>query len=272
MEQGQSRWDLIKKQLLSYFNDKNNEFTWEKINNKIESVFKNFKKEFKVDINVGSVCTLESCNLMINFCFKLFNLKLEKFIFPIKLLPYLECAISIIPAVKSEICIGVGPNFDLKNSSENTFDVDISGGASVSVTLDFGVYFPSLDSPVILSLNVGLVGILGSGKAGVKLSLYYKSKFKIDLYYEFKAFELSFYVMFTLTFQLNIMGADINFSFSFYIFNKVLGGLKNERHKERIYNYAKSKLIETNRILTKNGGRWGRDKINDVEKKVYTLL
>ena len=218
------------------------------------------------------VCTLKSCNMMVNFCFNLIKLKLPNFVFPIKLLPYLECAISIIPAVKSEICVGLGPYFDIKNKNENSFDIDISGGASVSVTLDFGVYFPSLKSPVRLSFNVGLVGILGSGKVGVKLSLYYKSKFKIDLYYEFKAFELSFYVKFTLTFQIKIMGKDISFSFSFYIFNKVLGGLKNERHNERIYNYSKSKLIETKRISTKNGGRWGRDKINDVESEVDKLL
>ena len=119
---------------------------------------------------------------------------------------------------------------------------------------------------------MGLVGILGSGKAGVKLSFYYKSKFKIDLYYEFKAFELSFYVMFTLTFEIKIMGKEISFSFSFYIFNKPLGGFKNERHNERTYTYSKSKLIEKNRLLTKNGGSWGRKKINDVEKEIYELL
>ena len=265
---GESRFDLALNQLRSYCYDKKNELTWAKIKKNIESVF----KKFKVDISVGGTCTLESCNLMINFCLNLFNLKLEKFVFPIKLLPYLECAISIIPTVKSEICVGLGPNFDFKDSSKNSFDVDISGGASVGVTLDFGVYYPSLKSPVRLSLNVGLVGILGSGKAGVKLSFYYKSKFKIDLYYEFKAFELSFYVMFTLTFEIKIMGKEISFSFSFYIFNKPLGGFKNERHNEKIYTYSKSKLIEKNRLLTKNGGSWGRKKINDVEKEIYELL
>ena len=262
LEKGQSRLDLIWNQLTSEFKSK--EFTWENIKKNIERDF----EKFKVDISVEGVCTLKSCNMMVNFCFILIKLKLPNFVFPIKLLPYLECAISIIPAVKSEICVGLGPYFDIKNKSENSFDIDISGGASVSITLDFGVYFPSLKSPVRLSFNVGLVGILGSGKVGVKLSLYYKSKFKIDLYYEFKAFELSFYVKFTLTFQIKIMGKDISFSFSFYIFNKVLGGLKNERHNERIYNYSKSKLIETKRISTKNGGRWGRDKINDVESEV----
>ena len=263
---GQSKSDKVKEQLLSYYNNKENELTWEKINEKIESVF----KEFKVDISVGGGCTLKTCNVMVNACFTLFNLKLEKFIFPIKLLPYLECAISIIPAVKFEICVGCGGFFDLKNKSESSFDIEASGGASVSVTLDFGVYFPSLDSPIRLSFNVGLVGILGSGKAGVKLSLL-KSQFKLDLYYEFKAFELSFYVMFTLTFQFKIMKMEISFSFSFYIFNKVLGGLKNERHNVKIYTYN-SNLLEKSRYLTKNGGRWGRDKINDIEKEINNLL
>ena len=66
---GESRLDLALNQLRSYYCDKKNELTWAKIKKNIESVF----KEFKVDISVVGVCTLKSCNLMINFCLNLFR-------------------------------------------------------------------------------------------------------------------------------------------------------------------------------------------------------
>ena len=191
---------------------------------------------------------------MAGFCFNLFNIKFDDvFVFPIKLLPYLECAISIIPFVKSDICIELGPVLYTKkeDKDKNSFDIDISGGASVGVTLDFGVYFPSLTSPIRLSFNVGLMGILGSGKVGVELSLYFKDKFGVDLYFKFKAFELSFYVMFTLTFKISCPPVTINFSFSFYIFQKVFGGLYYEYHNIREYKYSRAKINHISNINKK---------------------
>ena len=243
----------IKEQLLSNYNneekslfDKEGNFKKEKI----ESVF----KEFELDINIGGSCNLDKCNLMAGFCFNLFNIKFDDvFVFPIKLLPYLECAISIIPFVKSDICIELGPVLYTKkeDKDKNSFDIDISGGASVGVTLDFGVYFPSLTSPIRLSFNVGLMGILGSGKVGVELSLYFKDKFGVDLYFKFKAFELSFYVMFTLTFKISCPPVTINFSFSFYIFQKVFGGLYYEYHNIREYKYSRAKINHISNINKK---------------------
>ena len=245
-------FDSAKKYFFSNFDKEKNELTWKNIKDKIKSGF----TDFKIDVSAGGSCNENSCNLMVNFCFNLFDLTLDdKFIFPFKLLPYIECAFSIIPTIKSEICVGIGPNFDLHDSDKNSFDIDISGGATVGVTVDFGVYVPSINNPIRLSLNIGLIGILGSGRSGVKLSLYYKDKFGIDLYYEFKAFELSFYVMFTLTFQIKAL-VEINFSFSFYIFQKLFGSFKYEYHKERIYKYAKSKFLEEKISKTKNGGKW----------------
>jgi hypothetical protein len=245
--------------LLKNYNDKKKSLFDEEgnfKNKKIESVF----KKFKLKIGVGGSCNTKKCNLMANFCFTLFNLKFgDKFVFPIKLLPYLECAISILPSLKSEICVGLGPVLDIEDITENSFDIEISGGASVGVTIDFGVFFPSLKSPIRLSFNIGLVGILGSGKVGAKLSLYFKEKFSIDLYFEFKAFELSFYVMFTLTFKIDCGVVKINFSFSFYIYQKLFGGLKYEYHNERVYNYSRA-IIEHNIKTTRNGNKWDQKK------------
>ena len=221
------------------------------------------------------MCSMKSksCNLMVNFCFDLFELKIKKFVFPIKLCPYIECAISIIPSIKSDICIGLGPEFHFGkgDSEENSFNIDLSGGASAGVTLDFGVYIPSLKSPIRFSFNVGLTGILGSGKVGIQLFLYFKEKFKVDLYYEFKAFEFSFYVMFTLSFQIELFGFEINFSFSFYVYQKIFCGFKYIHHNERIYKYGGNKIEHVIK-RTKNGRRYGKDKVNKVISETYELL
>ena len=260
---GEEEINKAKDYFLSNFKSKENELTWDNLKKKIES--------FKVEMSVGGSCDLESksCDLMINFCISLFKLKFDKFVFPITLCPYIDFAISMIPSINFEICFGFGSFINYKNSEENSFNIDLSGGASVGVTLDLGLYFPSVNSPIRLSFNVGLMGILGSGKVGFQLSLYYEEKFKVDLYYEFKAFELSFYVMFSLSFQIEILVGKIEFSFSFYLFQKIFGSLKYEHHNERVYKYSNSKLIEHNRITTNNGGRWGRKKNNDIISEKY---
>ena len=262
--------DSVKKQFLSNFNKKKNELSWDNIKENIKGFFKTF--EIEIDSSAGLNCDKKSCNLMLKFCFKLFELKLKKFIFPITLLPYLDCAISIIPSVNSEICAGLGPKTNSEKEEENSFDIEISGSTSVSVTVDFGVYFPSYNSPIRLSLNIGLVGILGSAEVGVVLSLNFKDTFSIDLYYEFKAFEFSFYVMFQYTFALKFGTFEINFSFGFDIFRKLFGGFKYAHHNKRQYKYKKSKMVEHIRTTTNNGGKWSKKKINNEKKETYYLL
>ena len=257
---GEIVFDDIKNHFFSYFDSEGNEMTWENMKKKVEKL--------KLGLSVGGMCSLESksCNLMINLCFTLFKFKLNKFVFPIKLLPYLELAFSIIPSIKSEICVGVGPELDLTKIKESSFNIEISGETSVGVTVDVGVYTPSLNSPVRLSFNVGLIGILGSCKVGFKLYLYFKDRYKIDLYYEFKAFELSWYVMMQLTFQIKVAKFEISFSFAFYIIQKVFCGLKYEQHNEFTYEYGKSQ-IDLLKTRTMNGMKYFKQKKNDVIHK-----
>ena len=54
---------------------------------------------------------------------------------------------------------------------------------------------------------------------------------KIDLYYEFNAFELSFYVLFNFKIELKIK----TFTYPIEIFNKVLPGISKTKHKEKTY-------------------------------------
>lgn len=79
---------------------------------------------------------------------------------------------------------------------------------------------------------MGINGVLGSGKIGIKLDLYLnKGELKTDLYFEFNAFELSFYILFNFRIELKIT----TITFSFYIFNKVLPGISKTKHKEKTY-------------------------------------
>ena len=254
VKEGESILDSAKKQFMKNYNEKKFFKKKPKVEKyPIESIF----KKFQVDTKIGGQCTLEQCSFLVSTCFNLFKIKFDdKFVFSISLFPYLECAISIIPSVTSEICFGFGPNLHINKSIENSFDIDVSGGVSVGVTLDFGIYFPSIHSPIRLSFNIGLVGLLGSGKAGFKFSLFYNDdeKYSIDLYTEFKAIELSFYVMFMLSFSLNLGIVKIDFSFSFYIYQKTFGGFKYEYHSIRNYE-KKSDFIEK-KIKIKRKSEW----------------
>ena len=224
------------------------------------------KEKEKTEISVGGSCDLKGkCSLMATYCLKLFNLKIKPLAFPVPLFPYLELAVSIIPSIKAEICVGIGSSFDLNGSYNSSFDVDVSGGASVGVTLDLGVFFPSYNSPITLSFNIGMNGIMGSAKVGVKLSLFSNNIFSIDLYAEFKAFEFSFYVMFRLTFKFTLGPFMFNFSFSFYIYNKTFFGFKYEYHNEQLYN--KCKFVQRSITSTKNGQEWWNRKRDRIITK-----
>ena len=102
----------------------------------------------------------------------------------------------------------------------------------VSIALNVGFYFPGVSSTIEISIIVGINGVLGSGKIGIKLDLYLtKGELKTDLYFEFNAFELSFYVLFKFRIELKIK----TIKFSFYIINKKLPGISKTKHKEKTY-------------------------------------
>ena len=74
----------------------------------------------------------------------------------------------------------------------------------------------------------------------------------------------------TLTFKIDCGVAKINFSFSFYIYQKVFGGLKYQYHNERVYNYSRA-IIEHNIKTTRNGNKWEQKK-SKIQKEEFQLL
>ena len=86
-----------------------------------------------------------------------------------------------------------------------------------------GVYVIDALSPIQLSLSIGIKGVLGSGRAGMKLSLFMGlNRYDTKLYFELEAIRFSFYIM--LKFLINLY--IYKFSIEFYIFNKVFAGVK----------------------------------------------
>ena len=112
----------------------------------------------------------------------------------------------------------------------------------ILINANFGIVFPDNRSPIRLSLNIGFTGIIGAGRVGFKLSVYYtENRFKIDMYTEFKAFEASFYIMFTLSFSIQLAFFKIEFGFSFYILQKTYIAFRYEYHKIKFYDKKTSK-------------------------------
>ena len=115
--------------------------------------------------------------------------------------------------------------------------------AEASVSLEVGVYVPSLYDPIQVSISLGIKGVLGSGRAGIRLSLFIgQERYDTKIYFELEAFRYSFYILFKFIIDLKIT----NFSFEFYIFNKAFAGLKLEFHTitVRKYNSKRIKTIE----------------------------
>jgi len=169
---------------------------------------------------------------------------------------FIELAFVIKPNIDAGICLDFGTELNWEDN-EYSFYFDIYGMAEVSVSFEVGAYVPSLYSPIQISLSLGLKGVLGAGKIGMKLSLYVgDDKYAIKLYTELEAFTYTFYILFKFEIQLKI----ISFSFEFYIFNKKLSGLIFKIHTTSIHKYSSKK------IKNYSGYIWD-DGLNKTSKK-----
>ena len=68
--------------------------------------------------------------------------------------------------------------------------------AKVQLDIDSKCCIPSNSSPVQLNFIVGLTGIVGNGKAGIKLQFcLMEGKYYLDLYFQLNDFEFKFYLI-----------------------------------------------------------------------------
>ena len=161
-----------------------------------------------------------------------------------QIIPGINLEFSIKPFLSARICSGLGYYQNLTNANDSYFFVNIYGEAEVGVNFDLGVYIPSSRSPIFFGISIGLKGVLGSGKIGMQLQMFFKGElnnlFGIDLYSELQALSLTFYVK--LQFQISV--GFFEYSFEFYILNIPLIAYINEFHKIRYYEYKGSKELK----------------------------
>ena len=150
---------------------------------------------------------------------------------PFPLFPFLQLRI------KPALTIGYRTEIKVFEQNENelytSFDTFVQGKTSIS--FEIGIYIPGASSAYEISICVGITGVLGAGKIGMKVNLYYnKLNLNIDIYYAFSAFDLNFYVLFKISIDLKF----VSFKFEFYIVNQYIKGINKEHHNIRTYSLS----------------------------------
>ena len=165
-----------------------------------------------------------------------YDIDLPAFILLFPSFPILQ--LRIVPGIDFSLNFEMGFEIDLLKDDYSVY-FEISGEAEVSVSLEVGCYVPIFNPAVEISLSVGIKGVLGSGKVGVKLTLFINEpKYEIEKYYEYNALSLNFYSLFKVKVNMGI----IKFSFQFYLINKkLINGFSGKKSQKKEYNYQKLK-------------------------------
>ena len=185
-----------------------------------------FEKELSFSLNIKkgtlSLSPLKICYILFKYSYT--------FAYNIKLASFLDLVIAVVPSLDIQACINIGFSYNWKKEEKKIF-IDASGEASCSLTLDLGLYVPSNKSIISISVNMGIHGIIGAGKVGIKLELEFGDKIIIDIYSEIKAFEFSFYIMLMFTISIPKI---YSFSFKIYLIDEVLNQpIKYEYHYKK---------------------------------------
>ena len=242
---------LFSKDLVVF--SKNTNIFWKNPESKFLQWFSKFSKketlelDDEIEASVSLSIMKKQISIPIGICYNFFKLT-KIFAFNIKLTSFLDFVIALTPSIDLGACIDIGFDYNWGNN-EGYFFIEAYGKAQVSLTLDLGLYVPSNRTIISISINIGLHGIIISGRAGCKLKLYL-DKFKIDSYFQIKAFEFSFYIMLKFTISIKKI---INISFQIYLFDKVFASAsKYEFHYEVSYKY----LNTTEPLCNKSIGKY----------------
>ena len=218
--------------------------SWKKISEKMKDFLKSLDYSTSMEMNSFFFTHINEASFGLSIC-KNFDIaffqKLESMLtynYSIPLGGYIELAFVVKPNIDLGVCLDFGTEINWKDK-EYSFYFDLYAMAEVSISLEVGAYVPSLYSPIQISLSLGLKGVIGAGKVGLKISLYIgENKYAFKIYFELEAFSFSFYILIKFEIQLKI----ISFSFEFYIFNKKLFGLFFGTHTTSIHKYKGNKI------------------------------
>ena len=131
--------------------------------------------------------------------------------------PFPCLQIRIAPLAIFGLYFEMGKELKLLKNEYSVF-LDIYGSAEVSLSLELGVYIPPYPVGTEISLSIGIKGLLGSGKVGMKLSINIQKPLiiKVKLEIELKLMQFTFFILFKVKVDLKF----IKFSFQFYLMNE----------------------------------------------------
>ena len=232
-----------------------------------------FSKTIGAEMNLDLIektfsASLSLC-LGLNAKFNSFFEKTKKFKFETQIIPGISFEFDIKPFLNTKICVGFGYYKNLTDSKDSYFFVDAFGEAEVGVILEAGVYIPSSSLGTYFGVIIGLKGVLGSGKIGLQLKMFFKGDskdlFSLDLYNEIQALSLTLFAKMEFKISLGFF----EFSFEFYLLNIQLIAYKKEFHKIRYYRYKDStELKELCQEITIEG--WTSTFMNEDKIKKIT--
>ena len=133
----------------------------------------------------------------------------KPFYIPFPAFPYLQLTINISAYAGLGFFIGIKPNW-----TESTFDLvlDVYAEAKVPLRLEGGLYIPSGPSKFQIAFVVGLDGVIGHGRAGIKLSISLKNgETDCDLYFIFNALVFQFFFQIRIKIDFPLFKLEMGF-------------------------------------------------------------
>ena len=189
-----------------------------------------FELEIEIEIDLNELikmCFNKSSNFLDKMKDKLNKGKSyhKNFSIPFPAIPYFE----IVLKFKAYAGLGLDISFDTNLTDfKTTLSFDVFVEAKVQLGIEGGFYIPSRKSPVNICFVVGLDGIIGHGRAGIKLDFsIFEGKFELDVYFIFKALVFDFYFKIGISIKIEFF----KFEYSFYIIKIRLFGIVIEVHK-----------------------------------------
>ena len=127
---------------------------------------------------------------------------------PFPAFQYLQIRFSIGAYVGIGLFVGIDYDY---NEAELSLILDVYGEASVPLQLEGGLYLPDSKSPILIALVVGLEGVIGHGRAGIKLEITINNgKTDLDAYFIFNALSFDFYFRLRIQIDLPIYKFEYN--------------------------------------------------------------
>ena len=143
---------------------------------------------------------------------------------PFPLFPYLQIRITLGAYAGIGFYTSIEPDWKKLKFS---LILDFYAEAKVPINIEGGLYIPESPEPISIAFVVGLDGIIGHGKAGLKLEIHLNNEgVDFDAYFIFNALVFEFYIQFRIEINLSLF----NYGFHFDLIRIELFGFHIEFH------------------------------------------